>query len=82
MGNMKAWGFLVGALATAAAGYVIRDFSHVAIVRARATMEEIRNGREQIVITEIPYQTNKSLIIERIADLVRNKKLEDDPEAR
>ncbi len=46
------------------------------IVRARATMEEIRNGREQIVITEIPYQTNKSLIIERIADLVRNKKLE------
>lgn len=46
------------------------------IVRARATMEEIRNDREQIVITEIPYQTNKSLIIERIAELVRNKKLD------
>jgi DNA gyrase subunit A len=45
-------------------------------VRARATVEEIRNGREQIVITEVPYQTNKSLIIERIADLVRAKKLE------
>jgi DNA gyrase subunit A len=45
-------------------------------VRARATVEEIRNGREQIVITEVPYQTNKSLIIERIAELVRAKKLE------
>lgn len=45
-------------------------------VRARATVEEVRNGREQIVITEVPYQTNKSLIIERIADQVRAKKLE------
>ncbi|MFB0516590.1 MAG: DNA gyrase subunit A [Candidatus Neomarinimicrobiota bacterium] len=45
-------------------------------VRARATVEEARGGREQIVITEIPYQTNKSLIIERIAELVRAKKLE------
>lgn len=45
-------------------------------VRARASVEEVRNGREQIVITEIPYQTNKSLVIERIADLVRAKKLE------
>ncbi|MBA7608022.1 DNA gyrase subunit A [subsurface metagenome] len=39
-------------------------------------MEEVRSDREQIVITEIPYQTNKSLIIERIAELVRAKKLE------
>lgn len=45
-------------------------------VRARASVEEVRNGREQIVITEVPYQTNKSLIIERIAELVRAKKLE------
>ncbi|UCH10208.1 MAG: DNA gyrase subunit A [Fidelibacterota bacterium] len=45
------------------------------VVRARATVEEVRNGREQIVITEIPYQTNKSLIVERIAELVRSKKL-------
>lgn len=45
-------------------------------VRARATVEETRGGREQVVITEIPYQTNKSLIIERIAELVRAKKLE------
>jgi len=45
-------------------------------IRARASVEEIRGDREQIVITEIPYQTNKSLIIERIAELVRAKKLE------
>jgi len=45
-------------------------------IRARASVEEIRSEREQIVITEIPYQTNKSLIIERIAELVRAKKLE------
>ena len=45
-------------------------------VRARATVEEVRNGREQIVITEVPYQTNKSLVIERIAEQVRAKKLE------
>ena len=46
------------------------------IIRARATIEEIRNGREQIVITEIPYQTNKALITERIAELVRAKKID------
>ncbi len=45
-------------------------------IRARASVEEVRSEREQIVITEIPYQTNKSLIIERIAELVRAKKLE------
>ena len=45
-------------------------------IRARASVEEVRSGREQIVITEIPYQTNKSLIIERIAELVRAKKME------
>ncbi len=46
------------------------------IIRARASVEEVRSEREQIVITEIPYQTNKSLIIERIAELVRAKKLD------
>ncbi len=45
-------------------------------VRARASVEEIRSDREQIVISEIPYQVNKSLIIERIAELVRAKRLE------
>ena len=46
------------------------------IIRSRASVEEVHGGREQIVITEIPYQTNKSLIIERIAEMVRAKKLE------
>lgn len=45
-------------------------------IRARALVEEIRTDREQIVISEIPYQVNKSLIIERIAELVRSKRLE------
>lgn len=46
------------------------------VVRARASVEQIRNNREQIVITQIPYQVNKTNILEKIADLVRNKILE------
>src|SRR5690625_6871572 len=42
-------------------------------MRARANVEELRNNREQIVITEIPYQVNKSTLIQRIADLVRSE---------
>jgi DNA gyrase subunit A len=46
-------------------------------VRARAAVETQRRGdRQAIVITEIPYQLNKARLIERIADLVREKKLE------
>ncbi len=46
------------------------------IMRARAAMETKANGREAIVITEIPYMVNKSKVIEQIADLVRAKKVE------
>ncbi|CAN1565307.1 GyrA Type IIA topoisomerase (DNA gyrase/topo II, topoisomerase IV), A subunit [Rhabdaerophilaceae bacterium] len=46
------------------------------IMRARSTIEEIRKDREAIIITEIPYQVNKAMLIERIADLVREKKVE------
>ncbi|PPR25351.1 MAG: DNA gyrase subunit A [Alphaproteobacteria bacterium MarineAlpha10_Bin1] len=46
------------------------------IVRARATIEEIRKDREAIVVTEIPYQVNKSRMMERIAELVHDKKIE------
>ncbi len=42
------------------------------LVRARATIETKKNGKDSIVITEIPYQVNKSSLIERIADLVRD----------
>ncbi len=47
-------------------------------VRARATIEEIdgRSGRQAIIITELPYQVNKARLIERIADLVREKLLD------
>ena len=46
------------------------------IMRARASVEEIRKDREAIIVTEIPYQVNKATLIERIAELVREKKLE------
>ncbi len=47
-------------------------------IRARATIEEIdgKNGRQAIVVTELPYQVNKARLIERIADLVREKLLD------
>ena len=47
------------------------------LVRARATMETGRNDRPRIVVTEIPYQVNKAVLIGRIADLVREKRIED-----
>ncbi|MGI9392617.1 MAG: DNA gyrase subunit A [Parvibaculales bacterium] len=46
------------------------------IMRGRAQIEEIRKDRYAIIITEIPYQVNKSSMIEKIADLVRNKQIE------
>ncbi len=45
-------------------------------VRARCEIEQDAKGRESIVITEIPYQVGKTTLIEKIADLVRNKKIE------
>jgi len=46
------------------------------IMRGRATIEEKESGKEVIIINEIPYQVNKSSLIEKIADLVRDKRLE------
>jgi DNA gyrase subunit A len=46
------------------------------VMRAKAAVEEVGKDRENIVITEIPYQVNKARLIERIADLVQNKKIE------
>lgn len=45
-------------------------------VRSRAMIEELPKGRQQIVVTEIPYQVNKARLVERIAELVKDKKLE------
>ena len=44
-------------------------------MRARAHIETAKSGKESIVITEVPYQTNKSNLVEKIADLVRDKKI-------
>jgi len=46
------------------------------IMRAKAAIEEASKERENIVITEIPYQVNKAKLIERIAELVQTKKIE------
>ena len=46
-------------------------------LRARMHTEQVRGGREQIIVTEIPYQVLKTTIIERIADTVKNGKIPD-----
>jgi DNA gyrase subunit A len=46
------------------------------IVRARATLEKGKGGKDSIIITEIPYQVNKANLITSIANLVKNKKIE------
>lgn len=47
-----------------------------AVVRGMAHIEEIKGGRNAIVITEIPYQVNKTNLIERIAELVRDGRID------
>jgi DNA gyrase subunit A len=46
------------------------------LIRGKSNTEEMRGGREAIIITEIPYQVNKSLMIEKMAELVRDKRIE------
>ncbi|HQT83519.1 MAG: DNA gyrase subunit A [Acidiphilium sp. 37-64-53] len=46
------------------------------VIRARAVIEEIRKDRLAIVVSELPYQVNKANLLERIAELVRNKEIE------
>ena len=46
------------------------------VVRSKATIEETSKGKQQIVFTEIPYQVNKARVIEKIAEMVREKRLE------
>ena len=47
------------------------------LLRAKTYIEEAKNGKQAIIVTELPYQVNKSGLIEKIADLVRQKTLED-----
>ncbi|HIY72044.1 MAG TPA: DNA gyrase subunit A [Candidatus Luteimonas excrementigallinarum] len=51
-------------------------------IRAKADIEVADNGREAIIVTEIPYQVNKARLIEKIAELVKEKKLEGISELR
>ncbi|WP_235728166.1 DNA gyrase subunit A [Fructilactobacillus fructivorans] len=46
------------------------------IVRAKVDIEEQKNGKQRIIATELPYMVNKAKLIERIADLVRDKRIE------
>jgi DNA gyrase subunit A len=46
------------------------------IVRAKTELEETNKGKQQIIVTEIPYQVNKAGLIEKIADLVKEKRLD------
>lgn len=46
------------------------------ILRSKADIEEMKNGKNRIIVSEIPYQVNKSKMIEGIAELVKNKRLE------
>ncbi len=52
------------------------------VMRARAHTEKLRGGREAIVVTELPYQVNKASLIEKIAELVRDRKLDGISEIR
>ncbi|WP_175868287.1 DNA gyrase subunit A [Bartonella gabonensis] len=46
------------------------------IMRAKVDIEEIRSGRQAIIVSEIPYQINKATMIEKMAELVRDKRIE------
>jgi DNA gyrase subunit A len=52
------------------------------MIRARTAIEELRAGRQAIIVSEIPYQVNKKLLLERIAELVRAKQIEGISEMR
>jgi DNA gyrase subunit A len=52
------------------------------MMRAKAAIENITGGRQAIVVTEIPYQVNKSTLIKRVAELVNNKVIDDISDVR
>src|SRR5262245_49624475 len=51
-------------------------------LRAKAHVEKMRGGREAIIVTELPYQVNKASLIEKIGELIRDKKVEGISERR
>src|SRR5262249_20739281 len=64
-------------------GLVINNMKHAyatgrgrVLVRARVEIEESPSGRMQLIVRELPYQVNKAVLLERIAELVREKKID------
>src|SRR4030088_2465122 len=64
-------------------GLVINNIKHAyatgrgrVLIRARVEFEDMDHGRTQMIVTELPYQVNKSTLQERIAELVRDKKID------
>ena len=78
MAEIKGPDFPTGALILGREG--IRDCYKTGrgkiIVRAKAEIEEHGNGRYRIIVTELPYQVNKARLIENIADLVKDKRID------
>ncbi len=46
------------------------------LIRGKASIEDIGNGKSAVIITELPYQVNKAILVARIAELAKNKKIE------
>jgi DNA gyrase subunit A len=84
MGHIKGPDFPTGCMICGLEG--IREYfttGHASLkVRGKVVIEELKGGREQIVITEIPYNVNRALLVERIAELVSEKVLPDITDAR
>ena len=78
MEHIKGPDFPTGGLIMGRSG--IREAYHTGhgriTVRAKSNIEEMESGRSRIVVTEIPYQVNKSVLVKKIADLVHEKKIE------
>ncbi len=68
-------GYIVGRAGIRAA-YDSNSCRGSVLMRAKTTIEEIRKEREALIVTEIPYQVNKAALIEKIAELVREKRIE------
>lgn len=75
---VKAPDFPTGAtiLGTSGAKEAYRTGTGKVKVRAKAIIEETAKGRSQIIVSEIPYQVNKSRLVEKIADLVKEKRVD------
>ena len=79
MEHIKAPDFPTGGVIHGMAGVrrAYRTGQGIVQLRARTHVEEQRDGRERIIVTEIPFLVDKSTLLEKMADLVRNKVVED-----